>query len=101
MPPIWLAVLAWISLVSAFPCAVLVTVDVFVRGYRQAVWIMDIVWPLTAPYSGPLGWLAYHPCGRLNSVAYRPRTAGPSHYPFWVSVGIRNTTAGPDARSAT
>ena len=32
MPPIWLAVLAWISLVSAFPCAVLVTVDVFVRG---------------------------------------------------------------------
>jgi len=54
-------VLAWSSLAAAIACAALVTFHVFVRGYRQHVWIMDVVWPVTAPHSGPLGLLAYRP----------------------------------------
>jgi hypothetical protein len=48
MPPTWLTVLAWISLASAFVCAGLIAVDIFVRGYRQHAWITDVLWPLTA-----------------------------------------------------
>ena len=33
----------------------MIVADIFVRGYRQHVWIMDVVWPLAALYSGPLG----------------------------------------------
>src|SRR5262245_44858420 len=56
---------------------------------------MDVVWPLTALYSGPLGWLAYRRWGRMNSPRYRQRTTGiKGHYPFSVSVGISDTHCG-------
>src|SRR4051812_10094960 len=94
MPPTWLTVLAWISLASALACAVAIAVDIFVRGNRQHVWIMDVVWPLTALYSGPLGWLAYRRRGRMNNPRYRQRTGVTGHYPFSVSVGISDTHCG-------
>jgi hypothetical protein len=94
MPPIWLTVLAWISLASAFVCTGLIAADIFVRGYRQHVRIMDVVWPLTALYSGPLGWLAYRRWGRLNSPRHRRQAGEPGHYPFSVSVGISDTHCG-------
>jgi hypothetical protein len=92
--PTWLTVLAWISLVGAFVCAGLIAADIFGRGYRQHMWIMDVVWPLTALYSGPLGWLAYRRWGRLNSPRYQQRTGGRRRYPFSVSVGISDTHCG-------
>jgi Domain of unknown function (DUF4396) len=94
VPPTWLTVLAWISLASAFICAGLLAVDIFVRGHRQRVWIMDVVWPLTALYSGPLGWLAYRRWGRLNSPCHGKQSPIGSHYPFSVSVGISDTHCG-------
>jgi Domain of unknown function (DUF4396) len=94
VPPTWLTVLAWISLASAFVCAGLIAVDIFARGYRQHVWIMDVVWPLTALYSGPLGWLAYRRWGRVSSPRYRRQCGVNGHYPFSVSVGISDTHCG-------
>jgi hypothetical protein len=96
VPPTWLTVLAWISLASAFVCAGLIVADIFVQGHRQHVWIMDVVWPLTALYSGPLGWLAYRRWGRLNSPRYirEAGVRGHGHYPFSVSVGISDTHCG-------
>jgi hypothetical protein len=92
--PTWLTLLAWISLASAFLCAGLITVDIFVRGYRQHMRIMDVVWPLTALYSGPLGWLAYRRGGRLNSPRYRQQSGARARYPYSVSVGISDTHCG-------
>jgi Domain of unknown function (DUF4396) len=94
VPPAWLTVLAWISLASAFVCAGLIAVDIFARGNRQHLRIMDLVWPLTALYSGPLGWLAYHRWGRTNSPRYRQRTGVTGHDRFSVSVGISDTHCG-------
>jgi hypothetical protein len=87
-------VLSWISLASAFVCTGLIAADIFVRGYRQHAWIMDVVWPLTALYSGPLGWLAYQRWGRLSSPLYRQQAGARGHYPFSVSVGISDTHCG-------
>ena len=73
----------------------LIAADIFVRGYRQHVRIMDVVWPLTALYnSGLLGLLAYRRWGRLNSPRHRHETAVRGHYPFSVSVGISDTHCG-------
>ncbi|HWF53579.1 MAG TPA: DUF4396 domain-containing protein [Solirubrobacteraceae bacterium] len=94
MPPTWLTVLAWISLASAFACTGLIAVDIFARGYRQHMWIMDVVWPLTALYSGPLAWLAYRRWGRVTSPRYRQQSGIGSHHPFSVSVGISDTHCG-------
>jgi hypothetical protein len=87
-------VLSWISLASAFVCTGLIAADIFVRGNRQHVWIMDVVWPLTALYSGPLGWLAYRRWGRLSSPRYRQHAGARGHYPFSVSVAISDTHCG-------
>jgi hypothetical protein len=94
MAPTWLTVLAWISLATAFVCAGLIATEIFVRGYRQHVWIMDVVWPLTALYSGPLGWCAYRRWGRLNSPRYQHQTGGGCQHPFSVSVGMSDTHCG-------
>src|SRR2546421_11909839 len=91
VPPTWLTVLAWISLASAFVSAGLIAVDIFVRGYRPHLRIMDVVWPLTALYSGPLGWLAYRRWGRLNSPRYPQPSGGTGHYPISVAAGRRGT----------
>lgn len=49
MPATWLTVLAWLALVGAFVCA---GVDVYARGYRQRMPIMDAVRPVTARCAG-------------------------------------------------
>jgi hypothetical protein len=94
MPPTWLTVVAWISLACAFVCAGFIALDIFVRGYRQHVGIMDVVWPLTALYPGPVGWFAYSRWGRLNSPRFRRDSGARGHYPFSVSVGISDTHCG-------
>lgn len=55
--PSWLIILAWVSLGVAVLCALILLVDLF--GHPQKMWIMDVVWPITALYSGPLGLWFY------------------------------------------
>jgi hypothetical protein len=47
------------------------------------MWIMNIVWPVTMLYSGPLGLLAYYRFGRGNK-----------RKPFWQSVAVAATHCG-------
>jgi Domain of unknown function (DUF4396) len=63
MRPDWLELLAWISLVTAGICVAIIVVDLL-RGHRQKMWIMNVVWPVTALWSGPLGLWAYLSLGR-------------------------------------
>jgi hypothetical protein len=65
LPP-WLTVRATASLVLAALCAFVIWVDFF-RGHRQKLWIMNVVWPIAAPWSGPLGLRAYFDVGRLST----------------------------------
>ena len=65
--PVWLAAISWVSLGLAFLCAGLILHDVFGRGYRQHMRVMEAVWPITALYFGPLALWAYRRWGRPMS----------------------------------
>ena len=53
-------VYVWLSVASAG----FVVVDIFLLGHRQAMKVMDVVWPLTLLYWGPLGLPFYFAIGR-------------------------------------
>lgn len=88
MPPTWLTVIASTSLGLAVIFSGAILFDLFVRGYRQQMAVMDAVWPITALYLGPLAWLGYRRWGRLGSPQFRRETAREPDYGETVSVSI-------------
>lgn len=86
----WLTVLSVLSLAGGLICAVVITVDVL-AGRRQPMWIMNIVWPVTALYSGPLGLWAY--C-RLGRASAQSGAGYGGERPFWRSVALGATHCG-------
>ncbi|MGA9341461.1 MAG: DUF4396 domain-containing protein, partial [Rhodanobacteraceae bacterium] len=97
--PVWLQTLAWISLTLALLCALIITVDL-VRGHRQQMRIMNLVWPITALYAGPLALWAYFTVGRLSTRkrvrAAKMRGEDPpgQRKPFWQSTALAATHCG-------
>lgn len=63
--PEWLHILAWISLALALSCTLIVLIDIFRRPQKMG--IMNVVWPMTTLYFGPLGLWAYFRIGRLTT----------------------------------
>lgn len=88
MPPVWLTILGWVSLAFAFLNAGVIVYDIYGRGYRQKMAVMEAVWPITALYFGPLAWWGYRRWGRLNSQVHQRRSAAEPQYGEPVSVGI-------------
>jgi Domain of unknown function (DUF4396) len=76
----WLTLVAWVSLVVAALSTLWITYDVM--RHPQKMGVMNLVWPITALYSGLLGLWAYLRMGRPSA-----RDAGGSHdpddEPFW------------------
>ena len=64
--PDWVRVVAIVSLVSAVLSALVIVVDL-ARGHAQKMWIMDLVWPITALWAGPVAVWAYFRYGRQGS----------------------------------
>jgi hypothetical protein len=85
MPPHWLSVLAWISLFLAFGSAGGILVDMYVRGKRPPMGIMEAVWPVTALYLGPVAWWAYGRWGRPKAEYGEPVS---------VAIGVSHCGAG-------
>jgi hypothetical protein len=79
MIPHWLHVLAVASLAVGALCAIWIAVDE-VR-HPQHVWIMNLVWPITALYGSVLGLWFYYAYGRETGGGAK------SDAPFPVSVG--------------
>jgi hypothetical protein len=63
MIPNWLHALAIVSLIAGLICAVWITVDEI--RHPQHMWIMNLVWPITALYASVLGLIFYFAYGRL------------------------------------
>ena len=84
LTPEWLQVLAIVSLLTAGCCSGAIVFDIL-RGNRQKMWIMDVVWPVTALWSGPIGLWAYYRFG--NAGKEKP-------YPQVVAVAATHCGAG-------
>ena len=96
MPSAWLTILSWAALSMGVVCAAAIAIDIFGRGYRQQMPVMDAVWPVTALYLGPLAWWSYRRWGRANSPRYRERTGSEPDYGDEASVliGVSHCGAG-------
>ncbi len=97
--PTWLHTLAFMSLVLAGVSALTVIADELGK-HRQHMWIMNVVWPITMLWAGPLGLIAYFTVGRNSThtavaAARRSRREPPNRAkPFWQSVGVGATHCG-------
>jgi putative flippase GtrA len=92
MPPTWLTFLAWASLAAGFLSAGATLFDVYGRGLRQPMRVMEAVWPITALYLGPLGWLAYARVGRPR--VERRAGAGREAVAEWQDIAVSASHCG-------
>lgn len=95
----WLTILARISLVLAACSSLVILVDILF-GHKQHMWIMNVVWPLTALWSGPLGLYYYFKVGR-KSTHQQMMQSEKNHgkmpaeqRPFWQTVGLAASHCG-------
>ncbi|MGN6446445.1 DUF4396 domain-containing protein [Amnibacterium sp.] len=98
MPAPWLVTVAWIALALGIGSALLIAVDVFVRGYRLKMPIMNAVWPITGLYFGPAAVWGYLRFGRPTSRKWLTLHGldDPPSKPGWatIAVGVSHCGAG-------
>ena len=84
-PAGWIEAIGWFSLAIAFASALLIAADIFGRGYRQKMAIMDLVYPITALNWGPVAAWFYFAHGRRQSkpVIERMGPPDPEKMPRW------------------
>ncbi|HEV8044026.1 MAG TPA: DUF4396 domain-containing protein [Rubrobacter sp.] len=71
MIPGWLTAVSWVFVGLALLCAAAILYDVYGRGYRQRTGVMNLVWPITALYLGPLALWIYNQWGRPRSEKWQ------------------------------
>ncbi|HET7379780.1 MAG TPA: DUF4396 domain-containing protein [Gaiellales bacterium] len=67
MAPHWFELVAWVALALGFASALVIAADIALLGNRQHMAIMNLVFPLTALYMGPVAVWAYFTRGRQMS----------------------------------
>ncbi|OBB99232.1 DUF4396 domain-containing protein [Mycobacterium sp. 852002-40037_SCH5390672] len=97
-PPPWLTALSWAALALAVGSAIVIMIDIYARGYRQRMRIMEAVWPVTALYFGPVAVWMYWRYGRPNSSRWlqqRGLDQAPDK-PKWatIAIGVSHCGAG-------
>jgi hypothetical protein len=96
--PPWLILLSWTSLVTGLACAFIVAYDLLRHPQQMAV--MNVVWPMTSLYSGPLGLAAYVLVGRdasheaFESAKRLGQEPAARRRPFWQAAGLAATHCG-------
>jgi uncharacterized protein DUF4396 len=98
LPSTWLTIVSWAALAAAFLSAGAVVYDIYGRGYRQQMRVMEAVWPVTALYAGPLANLGYRRSGRANTRQWLGEHGRqePPDKPSWATivVGVSHCGAG-------
>lgn len=85
-----LSAIAWISLITGALCGITIIADIL-AGHRQKMAIMNIVWPITALYLGPLAVWGHWRTSRQNP---HPDRASAGEPPFWQKVFFATTHCG-------
>ncbi len=84
-PSGWIEAIGWFSLSIAFASALIIAFDIVGRGYRQKMWIMNVVYPVTALYWGPVALWFYFRHGKRKStpVIEQQGPPDPDQLPRW------------------
>lgn len=90
MVPTWLEQLSVAALWIAGACAILIALDI-AFFHRQKMWIMNIVWPVTALYFGPLAVWFYWSNARHQA---KKQTKDGKQKPFWKKAAVGTTHCG-------
>ena len=99
--PEWLHILSIIALILGAVCAVIVAVDEW--RHPQHMWIMNVVWPVTALFGGLIALAGYYSYGRLATdrkmrAAMEKNETPPSKartpFPIMVAKGTSHCGAG-------
>ncbi|MGI9086500.1 MAG: DUF4396 domain-containing protein [Chthoniobacterales bacterium] len=94
-----LPVIASICLIIGGLSALIIAIDLL-ASHKQHVWIMNLVWPITALYAGPLALWGYFTAGRLSThramMEAKDRGEDPpgKKKPFWQMVAVGATHCG-------
>jgi hypothetical protein len=94
-----LQTIAVISLAIGAICAAIIAIDLL-AGHPQHMWIMNLVWPITALYAAPLALWGYFTAGRLSTkrAMMDAKTRGEDppgkKKPFWQMVALGATHCG-------
>jgi hypothetical protein len=97
--PYWLHILAVVCLSAGFACALIIIIDLL-AGHKQHMWIMNVVWPISALYAGPLALWGYYKMGRLSTheaVHHAKEQGKPmpgKQKPFWQMAALGATHCG-------
>ena len=91
MAPSWLRAFADVYVPLSILTAALVLADIVLLGRRQWMAIMDVVWPLTMLYWGPLGLPTYAWFGRAGAGQHASEH---DHRPMWQAVFLGATHCG-------
>ncbi len=75
MAPHWFDLVAWVALGLGFASALVIVADIVLLGNRQHMAIMNLVFPLTALYMGPIALWLYLARGRR--MAHKQMQAKP------------------------
>ena len=99
MAPTWFEILAWVALGLGFASALVIVADVVVLGNWQDMPIMNLAFPLTALYLGPIALWAYFARGRRMSrkrmsMHMAGMTEGPRDSAWQVSLSDSHCGAG-------
>jgi hypothetical protein len=96
MPGAWLTALAWAALAVAFASTAWIACDIWGRGYRQHMRIMEVVWPVTGLYFGPAAVAAYRAWGRPKTMRWQQEQGEPSAKPSYAvtATGVSHCGAG-------
>ncbi|HVX85922.1 MAG TPA: DUF4396 domain-containing protein [Phycisphaerae bacterium] len=98
MPPS-LITLAWISVALGLLSAAIILLDIL-AGHRQHMAIMNVVWPVTGLWAGPLALAGYYRFGRLST--HHAMMQAKQHHeetpakkkPFWAVSALAATHCG-------
>ena len=100
MAPAWFELVAWGALALGFACALVIVADIVVLGNWQHMTVMDLAFPLTALYLGPIALWGYFARGRrMSRKQMHMHTAGvngsePRDSPWQVSLSDSHCGAG-------
>lgn len=97
--PEWIIIVSKISLIISYICTLVILFDIS-SGHFQRMRIMNIVWPVTTLYSGPVGLWFYFKVARLSQKENphihptSSRKLDHSDRPFWQIAAVSTTHCG-------